>query len=287
MTVTMTATLDALTLVDDPTGTDPQMKLMSIDGWYSAPPVETTIDSIPLADGGFDSPSYRRPRKISLNGMVTASSAALAKAAAWRTIAGLAPTGNAMLLTVTDELGPLTTQVRLDTAPQVVPYTGRTAFFQIPLVAPDPRKYGPLHSSTIGIGSVAATDGMAFPLFAPGYLDFGAFTATNALSVSNTGTAPTWPTFLVRGSFDSAGFTITSNGGDVITFGRSVSPGSTLTISPYAGGRATVDGSDQSVFLNATWSPIPPGGTRTYSIFAGGSTDVNAAMTVNYREAWW
>jgi hypothetical protein len=287
MVATMTVTLGELTLTDDPVG-DPSWKVQELDGWWSPPPVETNIENIPLGDGGFDAPTFRRPKTFSINGVVQASTRAAARTAAWDRLAGLSPTGGPMTLTVMDEAGTRQMQVRLASNPQVLPYGGQRAFFQIPLVAADGRKYGPLISQQRGIGLPAATDGLTFPLFSDGTLSFGSFTGTNSVALANTGTAPTFPTFAVSGYFDSAGFVIVSDAGEVITFQRTVSPGSTVILSPYAGGRATIDGSDQTTYLTSpSWTPIPPKGSRAYTLFAAGQSDAGAGMTVTYREAWW
>ncbi len=261
-------------------------KLTGLDNWYSSPPIRITIDEIPDHDGAFNPVrSYRGSKPMALNGFVYAPTAQQAIADGWKMVAAVAPFGEPLTLTVTDDDGVLTQRVWLSGAPAVVPFARSKARFQIPITAMDPRKYG--LQQTISTGPVGSSgDGMIWPLFAAGYLDFGTFSPSGLFYLTNTGTAESWPVFTALGTLTD-GFRVTSEG-DTLTYAATVPLGTLLTLSPYAGGRATVGSSDLTVNLSQTaWPSVKPGQTRAFSFAGLGLSDANALITAFMSPASW
>jgi hypothetical protein len=264
-----------------------RLKLTNLGGWYSSPGVRTEVVDIPLADGAF-SPirSYRSPRRMTIEGVATAQGMESAITEVWQALAALLPNGDSDTLYVTDETGRKRCRVWLDGAPIVVPFAPGRARFQVPVVAPDPRKYSD-PEVILSEPSGSAADGLTFPLFAGGYLDFGTFSPTGIFYVTNDGTAETWPVFEVRGGIDGDGFEILSDDA-VLRYEAAVGAGTVVTLSPYAGGRATSGGQDVTANLTESqWPSLLPGQTRLYVFNPLGVADANALLTATVSKAWW
>ena len=268
-------------------------KLTDLVNWYSSPSVRSDITDAPQSDTAFDTDrSWRGSKRMTLEGIVTAKSVEAAVAQGWMRVAGIAPRGERMTLTVTDPTGTYTMQVRVDGVPAVAPFTDRRARFQIPLTAADGRKYGPLLPGLEAApAGGAGGDGLVWPLFGPegtGTLDFGAFSPAGLIEIRNTGLAESWPIFRVRGRIEPPGFQIISQGA-VIEFAGGVALGDELVLSPYSGGRAVLRGVDVTgeFLTRSDWQPIGPGEMRQFVFNPLGEYDQNARLFADFREAWW
>jgi hypothetical protein len=274
---------------DSEVGSGQVFKLTDLENWYSSAPVRVTVDPLPLSDGGFaPNRTYRSPKVMSINGFCYGGTTMEAIENAWQRIAAIAPDGEAMTLTVTDDSSDVKSmRVWLNGNPQVLPFRNNAARFQIPIVASDPRKYGPVQTALSQPPGTSSTVGLAFPLFAPGYLDFGVFAPAGLFYISNDGTAETWPTFTVLGVVGVEGFQILSNE-QTIEYAAAVPSGSQVVLSPYAGGRASVGGVDvTSNLTQANWPSVKPGQTREYIFNPLGSTSATTLMTAQWSVAWW
>lgn len=283
---TMTVDLDGFEFSSDPVGS-PRFKLQDLELYFSPPPARTKISDIPLGDGAFNpGRTYRGGKKMTLTGFAYGVDELMAEELAWERIAALSPRGYPMMMTVTTARGVRKMRVWLDNGqPLVLPFTPTSARFRVPLFAPDPRKYGPEATGTV-LPTGDAIDGLVFPLFAPGWLDLGAFSPTGLFYLTNTGKADSWPKFKVRGTLNS-GFSITS-GASTITYGASVPLGTEVALSPYIGGRASIGASDVTSNLTVSeWPLVEPGKTRAFAFNPLGSYDANALLTWLFSEAWW
>ena len=264
-------------------------KLTDLKRYFSSK-MRNDIEEMPDADGGFDpDQTYRRPKSMTLEGIISASSSEVAVASGYLHLNGLDPFGRGLTLRVTDPTGVYDFAVRLDDV-DVVPFTDRRARFQVGVTAVDPRKYGPADTVTVGPAGTSE-DGLIFPLFGAvdtGTLDFGAFSPSGRVTITNDGKAPSWPSFVIRGQIDSDGFQIVSDA-NVIEFLGAVPGGAELSLSPYAGGRAVMSNVDVTgeFLTRSEWSVVAPGESRSYSFIPLGDTDENAQMTVQFRKAWW
>lgn len=262
-----------------------KFKMTDLKNWYSSPPIRIDITEIPASDNAFaPTRAYRGSKSMSLEGVCYASDTESAIRDAYQQIAALAPLGMSMTMTVTDAAGTLTQQVWL-TDSQVIPFGPRKARFQISLNAPDGRKYEAAEVTSIGPAG-GAGDGMIWPLFAGGYLDFGAFSPSGLFTLTNIGTAPAWPTFVVQGAL-TGGFAIVS-GSHIIQYDADLAVGQEVTLSSYAGGRAIQGTSDVTYNMSSSdWVSVLPGQSRNYVFEALGTADANAQTTVTFSGAWW
>lgn len=142
-----------------------------------------------------------------------------------------------------------------------------TGSVAVDCVARDPRRYD------VNVQSASTTPAQAgqgrtwpavWPLVWPGGGSSGRITLTN------TGKAPSAPTFILEGGFDTALITCLETGAR-IGLNRQVPVGSQVVIDTKTR-RATIDGqSDVSRWLQyREWELIPPGASRTYQFDATG-----------------
>lgn len=273
----------------DPTADGIRWKLTDLKNWW-AQRIRADVTDMPDSDGGFDAErSLRSVKSMALEGIITAPSSEAAVALGYMRLNGLAPKGEKLTLTVVDPAGTFTMDVRV-TSIDVAPFHDRRAKFQVGMIAADPRKYGPWQSAAAAPAGGSA-DGLIWPLMGDvgtGVLDFGEFSPTGLMTLTNTGTAPTWVSFLVTGAIDSAGFQVVSDA-DVIEFSGPVPLGQQLVLDPYAGGRAILSGVDVTgeSLTRSEWPALQGGETRIYSFDPLGVSDGNASIEARYREAWW
>jgi hypothetical protein len=256
--------------------------------WYSSPPVISDVQQNPQDDSDYaPERTYRKAKTMSLEGWVQSTSPEAAVIEGWQRVSSLAPLGGSMNLHVTDPTGEYDMTVWLNGGPSVIPFTQNRAKFQIPLIAPDGRKYRAQEPLVSGPGGDSPV-GLVWPLFGAGYLDFGSFSPSGLFYVTNNGTAESWPVFKVRGGIDASGFQILSTAG-LIEYTAAVPSGQEVVLSPYAGGRATVSGVDVTGdnLTQADWPSILPKETRSYIFNPLGTADANAQITLNFSDAWW
>lgn len=264
-------------------------KLKELERWNSQSFRNNTED-MPNDDGAYDPErSYRTGKSMALTGFILSTSAAAAEEEGWNVLNGLAALGESLVLEVETEVRTYFMQVRL-VAIDVAQFTDRRARFRVGLLAVDPRKYGPLRDLDdlpTATAAGGASDGLTFPVIDT-TLSFGTFSPSGLIEIYNGGTAPSWVTWRVRGGIDSSGFQILS-GTDVIEFAAAVPAGKELTLDPYAGGRAVLDGVDVTggSLTRSEWPAVMPKQTRTYVFDPIGTADSNARLIAEFREAWW
>ena len=134
--------------------------------------------------------------------------------------------------------------------------------WELPLYSPDPHLYGPVLSAHLlqeGVGV-----GLRYPLFGPGYLDYGAEVSAPVV-LSNSGNAAAYPVYTVTGNYPS-GFTIRQAGG-IITYGAECFTDSPVSVD--MSGRVTVGGVDRTSSCDeAVWAGIEPGGSVSPTLSA-------------------
>jgi hypothetical protein len=263
--------------------------LVDFDDWYATADPSFPVDKNPLGVGDFPPPPATWSGKyMDLVADVWVGEGQDVRTWEWRRLSALrlAP----VTVTVTDSFGTLTSQVQLAEAVEFqlgdVPRYARVTFH---LYAPDPLTYGPTREFLIPAVRPVA-DGLHFPLFSAGKLDFGEWPVTagfgpGKFAFSNFGTEESWPWFEAAGYMEG-GFTIIS-GDDEIRYEDDVPTNKTLLLSPYAGGRAILDGVDVTTNLvSPAWSPIQPGDRRGFTFSPLGSASGGAALIPRFREAY-
>lgn len=283
----ISVTIGGITFSNDPTN---PYGLQTIEGWYSSPAVKTQTEERPNSDGAFGVVNfYRGARTVTIAGLLVGQDNTDALVNMWPGISAIMSSGMPSTMTVTDDLGALSSTVMPTGTASLVPITNGLANYVLSFIAFDPVKYSaPVTSSTT---PPTAGGGLEYNLFAGGSggaLYYGALGNLGRVTVTNSGTAAVWPLFNVTGNF-SAGFYIQClETGDIIRYDRSIPDGSTITLDSRVG-TATVDGtSDASSYLTlSNWFNIPPFTTRTVQVNPIGTSSGAAAMSVTNSNGYW
>lgn len=158
------------------------------------------------------------------------------------------------------------------------------ATVSIDCISRDPRRYA--DSSWIRTGPPTSGQGDVWPLGWPLIWPGGG--TSGRVMITNSGNAPSTPSFRLGGGFDSATITCVETG-DQLGIGRQVPSGAFIEIDG-PNRRALYDGnpeSDQSRWvLHRQWGDVPAGATRTYqldTVNPVGSPYLDAKV----HSAWW
>lgn len=264
---------------------DDLVDLVSFSGWYSSPENRFDIEDIPDGDGGFDEdPIFKRPRFVSIGGQKLQFDPTAAFELQ-RSVMSLQALGTKFDVIVTDPLGTLTVSCRVggSIACEIVDEK-HLVTFDIPVTVPDPRKYGPVVSVSSGL-PVPGT-GFLFPATFPA--DFGLPGNSGRLSVTNTGTANTYPLFLISGGSMSEGFEVARVGGaERLRLERPIPEGSTVSLNSRTG-RVQLDGSDITAFLTRDdWFAVAAGSSITLQFSAIGDVEGEPRLTVQAQPAFY
>lgn len=242
---------------DDTTATG--FHLSGLVGWDDGAPTRYQADERPQGNGTFRPGTvYRGARVVSVAGTWTGTDLQSAYQARLQLAAVPA---NESPFVVTDLLGSKSVTAALAAAPTMDDGLYAPFFsFAFEVVASDPFRYGSPVTSTVGVPTPSS--GLVWPLGSTSlYFDWGAPGNSSQLSLSNPGTAESWPVFTVAGGL-SAGFTLTwIPTGDQIVFAYPIPDGSSVNVDSRTG-RVTLDGSsDVTGFLtSSSWFSVPAGG---------------------------
>jgi hypothetical protein len=253
--------------------------LNGLDGWWDTPDTVDTIDQRPDDHGAVLGPSYLAPRTITLTGTI---------------IGGDRPTLEAALdrLNAALPVGVLTT-LRVDGTPStqtMVRRRGpiRTSWIrqglvqvQVPLLAPDPRRYDSTpQSQTVSVAP--SSTGLAWPvtppLLFPGAPRGGSFTATN----TGTITAP-WQARL-EGPLPSPVLTHVPSGAR-LGFDLDIGAGEALDIDSLNKAARLNGVASRSGYISngSTWWQLPPGASEIR--LDAGTTDAPGRLVFTYASA--
>lgn len=258
-------------------------KLMTLDGWYSAPPVRPILTDRPNTDGSFNTGKvYRSSRVITLTGWLVSTSATEAINTMWRRFASTMSDGQPFTLTVADDVNTLYSTVVLNSPPEIRPIKGTAAQVTVQFVAVDPIKYDAPVSTTFGLAGVYG-GGLKFPLFTGGVLDFTSTASIGNINLTNSGTAPVYPTFTITGPALS-GFNITyAQTGAVVGCSYPLNTGDSITVNQRTG-RLTLNNTlDITSYLASSgFFAISPLTTATiYAQGRGGTATGNITITMS------
>lgn len=260
--------------------------LTHLDGWFSPAGTRRNATDRLWAHGTFSERGWRDQRVITVGGHIFTKTRAEAAAMTDELAAALAD-GTAGKFIVNDaDLGYREATVFIQGTPTVNWNGGVDVFFMIDMVAPDPRKYGPLATATTL--AAAPGGGLIFDLFTgtnAGVLDFGASDTPGTVTLENVGTADTAPVFTVTGM--APGFTITETStGARLIYSDTLAAGQSLVINA-ADGSVLLDGyADRSAALiRREWTLIPGRTRQTYLFESPGNA--GASLTLGVRPAWW
>lgn len=277
-----------------------RFKVLSLEGWEELPSVREGWQSRPQAHGMFDAPVWANERRILISGSCSrredrdALLHELQRKLAF-------PSGEGALreLTITNAGRTLTAGARLTRFKATMENWGAGVFgWAAEWVAPDPLRYS--QPVTYSTGSPTAEGGLAFPLFhsdylgrTTGVLSFGPAPAEGRLTVSNEGTADTWPVLRVVGT-PVGGFAVqhVESGRRVEYVGDVPAPyvlevdsgtGTAVLVHPDTG-RLLADRS--GMLTRREWVPVPAGGSASFQ-FTAPTFAAAARLDVTVRGAWW
>lgn len=290
--MTTTVTVGGVSLSDRPQRDADGCRwvLSRLTGWHGGVGVRAEVTERPNAHGSFAERAYRGGRTVVVEGWVTCPNRATAVGVVRSLTSVLADGGFGDLVVDDSDEGSLRASVQLGGEPTVDWTAGTEVAFQGIFYAPDPLRYGPLAS--VSTGFPVRTGGLRFPLYSDGggnamngrwYGDLG---STGRVSLSNEGTADSWPQFQVAGPVDVDGFEVVEVGtGRRLVYEGQVPAASDLVIDS-ATGTVVMDGHSDRTLAWAEFSPVPAGGSAEWVFLPrGGFT--GAVLTVGARPAYW
>lgn len=263
-----------------------------LTGWFGGVPVDGAATKRPGAHGAFGERGWRGARSPGLRGSAVCPSREAASVIADR-LASLLADGEFGPFEVADEdQGTRSARVRLVSALVEWDRSSTVVDYDLTFLAPDPLRYGsPL---TLTTGFPVQQGGLRFPLYTDGagtvtgFLDYGAAPETGTVTLTNDGTADSWPVFEVAGPIPVEGFELVEAGtGRRVVFAGAVASGSSLVIDS-ATGSAVIDGTAErgGSLTVREWFPVPAGGSTSVTFLPLGAVSA-ASLSVSFSPAWW
>lgn len=261
----------------------PGFYFTDLTDWYTLTQAKTEVRERPLDDGAFGfSGDYRQSAVISVEGVYLAVDRDDLQRAHAQLVQ--AARGPSVPLTVTDDSGPTTRLVSVRHLP-IADDHGQLYFtFSVDVLAMDPNRYGTAVSASTGIA--VAGGGYTWPAVWPA--DWGAGGSDGRASVTNTGSANTWPLMAVTGGLSAGVQLVEVVTGSSIRLDRQIPLGSTAYFNGR-NGRAYLDNvnNDISGFLTQReWWSVPAGATRTVQLNPLGAVTGTPLLTVTIAPAY-
>jgi len=239
--------------------------------------------------------NYRPPRVVTLIGVCSAASPAAMGAALDRFNALLSDGGLSQLLVTEPAGGQRSAMVEITDASQAEPFNSTEFDFQLVLTAQDPRKYAAQQSATTGLpaasGGLDWVTGGGLNWVTGGGLNWGTVTSSGSLVMTNSGTAETWPTFVIRAganALTTPGITITVSGATLF-YNGTLQVADELTIVTNPIGRSVLlngAADRRNLLTTAQWSPIAPGASVSVA-FSAASYTSTASLEARWSPAFW
>lgn len=277
-------------LIFDADGTD-GLIYTKLDGWLSSPPMRAYVEDRPNADGAFDvTRDYRSARVIAFTGGLVGATTEDAAENFFDRFAAIQASGAPITFAVERDWGTRSCTVSLQDVAEVNSIGDElVAGVFAQFVARDPIKYGEQVSQATGLATSGG--GLEYNLFsggAGGALYYGSLGNLGRLSLTNSGTADTWPTFTVTGQLDTGFFLQCLETGQVIRYDRIVPTGTTVSIDSRTGS-VLVDGtSDASTYLTRDeFFSVPAGSTCTVQFNSISTSSGSPTLTAYTRAGWW
>lgn len=236
--------------------------------WYTLPDSKAENIPAPQSHGSFDpGQDWRAAAAISFTaGYIGSSQAECIAAVEEFTALGSLETGPVMR--VTDDLRTTERQVSVRNidVPDFFGYDQFEVHFAVDVLAWDPIRYGTAVDYSTGLATPGG--GLEYPLHSGGSggaLYYGSNGDLGRVSITNSGTAPVWPSVNVVGGFTNGFYIQRLDTGQVVRYDRVVPAGSSVSIN-FRTGEVLIDGlSDGSTYLTRD---------EFFSVGAGESIDV-------------
>lgn len=254
--------------------------------WWDSPDGRGEDDPLPGQDGLFDEPQPQLldGRRVTVRGYFQASTSAWLRTKAMPALNALMRSSDLGFRVWEDDRWISIRRARLRGRVRQAERRRDILEFEITVLSPDPLKYGPAQQIILDAQEHAG-GGLRYPIV-DGALDYGALGGASfpgIFRIANPGKAGFVPErFTVVGPI-TGGFTITSES-HVIEYAGDVGRGQRLVLSPFLGGRAAVDGVDQSHLLaRAEWACVQPGETRAF-VFTPTVAGLGSQLIVDHPE---
>jgi len=275
--MTTIVTLPVLELENSDSGTDPY--LIDIPGWDDSTEPKLNIVRRNAGHGVFDQdPVYDDARFFSIIGRQVNPGNALAITQLRTQIFGLKNLSGNWPVTVTKPDGSSRTasvklagKIRWD-----VSVEDSVVDFEIPVMAKDPRTYGP--DVIVSTGLPTSGGGIAFPITFP--IDFGTPGTPGRAVTTNAGEAETYTRIDVTGGLGGGFSAVCVETGQEVRFERPIPLGSVIAVD-FRTGQAIIDGQSpvSSSLTRREWWTNPPGVLRTIQFNAIGSVTGAPTLT--------
>lgn len=236
--------------------------------WYSLTSSKSPVNERPQAHGAYGiANEYRQSAAISFHGWFVPSDDATGRAqvrAAKRTLKSALGVNRPVMVWFTDDDESTYRFVSVRALSIADDHGQPFLDFTVDMVAPDPLAYG--DTVTFDAGPAVSGGGLTWPLGTASsglWEDWGADGSSGRVTVTNPGTAATWPNIRIRGG-TAAGFIVTDQTlGQSVEFDRLIPDGSVVKVNQRTG-TASIDGSsnDVSGFLHGDFFAIGPGETH-------------------------
>ncbi|MEU5259026.1 hypothetical protein [Amycolatopsis sp. NPDC021455] len=287
-----------------------QWILTKEEGFWGTPATNANLTPRLNRHGAYRSPGWKKERIVTLTGRMYAENYTTLRQAETNLLGVLSDPTAPGKLTCYSELGPMSLDVFLDDAILCTPLdvvSEPGIEFSIQLVAPDPRKYGnDLQIQTVGLPqdsgdgldytAVVAPDtepGLYFGSGAPDDgLQFGTFSGSGFITLSNAGTAPASPVYAFYGPLNVP--VLTTNTGFSMQYNDSLAAGASIVVDPSApsvlyNGEYSVRAAMYPTHFDEFFIPPARGGVPgelTVSLAHSGSSNAGGYVQVSYRTSW-
>lgn len=218
--------------------------LIDVKGWYGGGGIRDFNTVRPSSAGYFPEPNLKSGRPLTLEGLVDIPEDDNYRFWYMRELSGTLNDGGFHKLTVWTGDKYLYTRVKLDGEIGLKNVGDNAMTVQIPLMAADPRLYGP--NKNYKIYPEGSTGGLAYPLFEDNVLDYG----DNALSTSmlyNDGNTRSYPVFTVHGTWPK-GFRLQS-GAAAVEYPHPINHRTPVTVD-MLNGSVTIQGQNRAYLLS-------------------------------------
>lgn len=261
---------------------------LDLAGWRGSPATTLAVTQRPADHGGWVGPTPKLvPRQLVLQLLIDAPSEDLMTAAYEQLLAAVG-TGP---FTLQVEEGGTTRQAVVYRNGDVLPTAdgGPWAAYSVPLLAPDPRRYGDLTTVQVALPSVSG--GLSWPVSWP--TSWPATVVSGDAALPNSGSAPTAPLITLYGPASGPALatpivTITAADGttSVLTYADTIGAGDWLVIDTAARSVLYNNQSTRRGLLQVAggWPAIAPGGAQV--TFRAATYDTTSRAVISYRPAW-
>jgi hypothetical protein len=253
-----------------------------IAGWSGSPAGTLQVEQRTADHGGWGGGSWLTPRKLKVTGTIISSSDSLLVAAVDQLSA--AASLDATELRVVESGGlDRTITVRRD-GEAVADIVHGYAKFEVPLVAADPRRYGPL-VGPLSTSLPSTSGGLTLPASPPWTI--GATVVQGTVRLANAGTIASRPTLRINGPVQQPQVLVIAADGTTssLTYWADLASGEYLDVDCDAhtvllGGTVSRRG-----LMSGTWPEVPAGSSIDIG-FRAAAPSAGASLAVSYRSAW-